>query len=88
MPWENTGEKRNRLEERKLTLEIPLSTYLCSQVFFSRGTPNQVQYPCGKQCLPICYTGKSIPSFVCKAEKKGKNILNLCFVQLKIKLPF
>lgn len=31
---------------------------------------------------------KNIPSFVCNAEKKGKDILNLCLVQLNIEVPF
>lgn len=31
---------------------------------------------------------KKNPSFVCNAEKKGKDILNLYFVQLKMEVPF
>lgn len=88
MPLENPGKKENKLEEMKLKLQIHLSTYPCSQLFFSHGAHSQVQQACGRQSLPICCTEKSIPSFVCNAEKKGKDILNLCFVQLKIEVPF
>lgn len=73
----------------KLKLEIHLSTCPCSQVFFSHGAHSQVQQACGRQFLPQCYTEKKILLvFFVMLRKKGKDILNTCFAQLKIEVPF
>lgn len=89
MPQENTGKKENRLEEVKLKLDNYLTT--CdsrSQGSLAHGAQAQCKKLVEDNPFQYAILKKSIPSFVSNAEEKGKDILNLCFVQLKVEVPF